>query len=202
MKSNQKGFSVVEITIVIVVVGLLGAIGWLVYDRQSSKNNDSVSTTKDEQSPSAQTAKPKSDTIADVLDALDERLSDQSTKQTVSPNAKYTLESVSTHGVAVEIKENDNYIQKKPAEGNSKSYRLDRVTGEFESYDEYLANFAATANDLVEYAVNELGFTKVDTHSVDGQADTYVYYLISKGSMYCQVEHATIVFLDLGCVEQ
>lgn len=37
MKVNQKGFSVVEILIVIVVVGLVGAVGWLVYDRQKSK---------------------------------------------------------------------------------------------------------------------------------------------------------------------
>lgn len=39
MNSNQKGFSVVEILIIIVVVGLLGAVGWLVYDRQNSKES-------------------------------------------------------------------------------------------------------------------------------------------------------------------
>lgn len=46
MKHNEKGFSVVEILIVIVVVGLLGAVGWLVYDRQNSKtdNKEVVST--------------------------------------------------------------------------------------------------------------------------------------------------------------
>ncbi|MEI6751380.1 MAG: prepilin-type N-terminal cleavage/methylation domain-containing protein [Candidatus Saccharibacteria bacterium] len=42
MKNNQKGFSVVEILIVIVVVGLLGAVGWLVYDRQNNKQTDST----------------------------------------------------------------------------------------------------------------------------------------------------------------
>jgi prepilin-type N-terminal cleavage/methylation domain-containing protein len=36
MKSNQKGFSVIEILLVIVVVGLIGTVGWLVYDRQNS----------------------------------------------------------------------------------------------------------------------------------------------------------------------
>jgi prepilin-type N-terminal cleavage/methylation domain-containing protein len=40
MKANQKGFSAVEILIVIVVVGLLGTIGWLVHDRQKSKTAD------------------------------------------------------------------------------------------------------------------------------------------------------------------
>ena len=43
MKINQKGFSVVEILVVVVVVGLLGAVGWLVYDRQKS-NTDSKNT--------------------------------------------------------------------------------------------------------------------------------------------------------------
>ena len=202
MKSNQKGFSVVEILIVIVVVGLLGSVGWMVYDRQNNKDDKSTNTTQTEQSSTAQAAKPKSDSIADVLDALDMRLNNQSTKQTVSLNAKYTLESISTLKVAIEIKENGNYVKKNPAEGNSKSYRLDRVTNESESYDEYLANYKAAANDLVDYAVNNLGFTKIDTHSVDGIADTYVYQLFKKGNMYCQVEHSTLTFIDLGCVEQ
>lgn len=45
MQVNQKGFSVVEILIVIVVVGLLGAVGWLVYDRQKDKTSNSTATT-------------------------------------------------------------------------------------------------------------------------------------------------------------
>lgn len=36
MKLNQKGFSVVEILVVIGLVGLLGVAGWLVYDHQKS----------------------------------------------------------------------------------------------------------------------------------------------------------------------
>jgi prepilin-type N-terminal cleavage/methylation domain-containing protein len=45
MKANQKGFSVVEVLIVIVVVGLLGAVGWFIYDRQKDKTSDSTATT-------------------------------------------------------------------------------------------------------------------------------------------------------------
>jgi Tfp pilus assembly protein PilE len=46
MKANQKGFSVVEILIVVVVVGFIGAVGWLVYDRQKSKTNDNQANTQ------------------------------------------------------------------------------------------------------------------------------------------------------------
>ena len=44
MKRNEKGFSVVEIIIVIVVVGQLGAVGWLVYDRQKTKTDNKDTT--------------------------------------------------------------------------------------------------------------------------------------------------------------
>lgn len=44
MKSNQRGFSAVEILIGIIVVGLLGAVGWLVYDRQNSMADDKLTT--------------------------------------------------------------------------------------------------------------------------------------------------------------
>lgn len=45
MKSNQKGFSAVEIFLVIVIVGLLGAVGWFVYDRNNNKSTEITPTT-------------------------------------------------------------------------------------------------------------------------------------------------------------
>lgn len=54
MKANQKGFSVVEILIVVVIIGLLGAVGWLVYNRQNS-SNQSAGKSQSRQSSSAQT---------------------------------------------------------------------------------------------------------------------------------------------------
>jgi prepilin-type N-terminal cleavage/methylation domain-containing protein len=46
MIKNEKGFSVVEILIVIVVVGLIGAVAWLIYDRQgNNKKTDTYSDT-------------------------------------------------------------------------------------------------------------------------------------------------------------
>lgn len=58
MKSNQKGFSVVEILIVIVVVGLLGAVGWLVYDRQKSPKQ---SETTQQSSSTQENLRPTND---------------------------------------------------------------------------------------------------------------------------------------------
>lgn len=44
MKRNEKGFGIVELLVIIVVIGLIGAVGWLVYDRQKSKQNNAETT--------------------------------------------------------------------------------------------------------------------------------------------------------------
>lgn len=54
MKATQKGFSVVEMLIVIVIVGLLGAVGWLAYTRQSKGKNAAPNTTNSEQTSTTQ----------------------------------------------------------------------------------------------------------------------------------------------------
>ncbi len=64
MKSNQKGFSVVEILIVIVVVGLIGTVGWLVNDRQ--KNNKSTETASN-----SNTATEQKETTKEEVKAVD-----------------------------------------------------------------------------------------------------------------------------------
>jgi prepilin-type N-terminal cleavage/methylation domain-containing protein len=57
MKANQKGFSVIEILIVIVVMGLLGIVGWLVYDRQSNQTNKEQTANTQAQSDKTETTK-------------------------------------------------------------------------------------------------------------------------------------------------
>lgn len=44
MKTNQKGFSSVEVILILVVVGLISAVGWLVYDRQKPNTDDTPTT--------------------------------------------------------------------------------------------------------------------------------------------------------------
>jgi len=46
MKRNQKGFTAVGILIIVVVIGLIGVIGWLVYDRQKSPKSTVADTQK------------------------------------------------------------------------------------------------------------------------------------------------------------
>ena len=45
MKTNQKGFSVVELIVVFVVIGLIGAASWYVYDKQKGGTEDVATNT-------------------------------------------------------------------------------------------------------------------------------------------------------------
>lgn len=65
MKKNQKGFSAVEVIVVIVIVGLLGAVGWLVYDRQKSTSVNSSSSDASA-NPAQPTIQPKTVTSKPV----------------------------------------------------------------------------------------------------------------------------------------
>lgn len=44
MKTYQKGFSLVEILVVIVVVGLIGVVGWRIYDMQNNTTPQPTTT--------------------------------------------------------------------------------------------------------------------------------------------------------------
>lgn len=43
---NSRGFSVVEVLVIVVIIGLISAVGWLVYDRQASKESELQTKTK------------------------------------------------------------------------------------------------------------------------------------------------------------
>lgn len=58
MKKDQKGFGVIEVLCVLVIVGLIGIAGWFVLERQSGKNAADVT------SNSKQSGKTKTDTAS------------------------------------------------------------------------------------------------------------------------------------------
>lgn len=49
MRKNEKGFGAVEILLVIVIIGLLGVVGWQFFSRQKdTKNNESAATNSEQ----------------------------------------------------------------------------------------------------------------------------------------------------------
>lgn len=83
MKNNQRGFSTVEILIVLVIVGLIGVVGWLVYDKQQSKKSNEEPSQATSQSP------PKEATAQD--EQKEAKLSYQGQKVT-SGRERFTVE--------------------------------------------------------------------------------------------------------------
>lgn len=68
MNKNQKGFSVVEVLVMVIIVVLISAVGWLVYDRQSSKADPAVtptSTSSTQQNTAVEEQPKKVDETAD-----------------------------------------------------------------------------------------------------------------------------------------
>lgn len=51
MKKDQKGFSAVELLLVVVFVGLIGFVGWTVYQRQDKQNSQTTATQQTEKVP-------------------------------------------------------------------------------------------------------------------------------------------------------
>lgn len=42
MSRNEKGFGLVGVLLIVLIAGLIGTVGWLVYDRQQNKNDKST----------------------------------------------------------------------------------------------------------------------------------------------------------------
>ena len=68
---NEKGFSSVELVLVLVVVVLLGLGGWFVYKKNQQKpaSNNSTKTSTSEEKPSSQDSKEETETTPPVSDA-------------------------------------------------------------------------------------------------------------------------------------
>ena len=72
MKTNQKGFSAIEGLLILVIVGLIGGVGWYVW--QSKKNADKSLTTSQTQnaaSPSKTTTQPTQELAKPVFTVHD-----------------------------------------------------------------------------------------------------------------------------------
>jgi Tfp pilus assembly protein PilV len=111
MEKKQSGFSIVEILIIIVTVGLVGTVGWLVYDKQKSK--DITSTQKQ----ATETAVAASDTPA--------RISEKST--TPAPNTTEGYLVVKEWGVKIKLEDAEKVSYKMSGTPNGASANADGV---------------------------------------------------------------------------
>lgn len=98
MKVSQRGFSVVEAFVVIVVIALVGGVGYVAYHRHQTKNASSNKTAN-------QTAQVQPGTAASVdnlvlQDGTDESAIDSKYTSTYQTNAQSTDQAASNVGGA------------------------------------------------------------------------------------------------------
>lgn len=53
-KLNQSGLGAIEIILIVVIIGILGAVGWFVYDRNQDKNSNNTTTTTTTTTPTSE----------------------------------------------------------------------------------------------------------------------------------------------------
>lgn len=68
MRKNEKGFSIVEILLIVVVVGLIVAVGWLFFEKQKDASTGENAATNSQQTEKAQDAQKIEDKSQYTLD--------------------------------------------------------------------------------------------------------------------------------------
>lgn len=111
MKKNQKGFNAVEGLIILVIVGLIGFVGWIVYQKQNT----------DKEKPNQQVT--KNQTITEIVASVKEKVGQEvsTVKTTAAEEGNYNgYVSYKVAGYdylsSVETKVLVNYAPKNPAE--------------------------------------------------------------------------------------
>jgi predicted negative regulator of RcsB-dependent stress response len=75
---KQSGFSVVELLLIIVVIGILVFVGYFVYNKQRENKATSSSQSQDQSVTEAEVKEPPQVTTAKDLDTVDKALDDTS----------------------------------------------------------------------------------------------------------------------------
>lgn len=128
MKSNQKGFSVIEILLVIVVVGLIGTVGWLVYDRQND-SQDTTDTSNSQTNPenseeSQDTAEDTSSKVDTTIHEVDIKLQ---TTDDISKLPEYTPESFKAYMLDI-LKDNKFYFNNIDGVNTITQYQISKIS--------------------------------------------------------------------------
>ncbi len=126
MRKNEKGFSAVEILLVIVVIGLLVTVGWLISTRQENEVDDAQQTT---QKTTEQKSSKASEAVKTSIYPNNSNGTASTDFYTVSLPAGWTVENVFEPYDIVKTIGNDKYLISSTIEENTdRSLMQQRVT--------------------------------------------------------------------------
>ena len=165
MKANQKGFGSVELVAIILVLAIIGGLGYWVYSRQNSRDTASSSTTHtSSQTSETLTAESAATKLGDKLTSL--------------ANGHYKIKK--GDGTTTSILINDDQTVEVTS-GDSIQYRSDIIG---DSTGVYTADLRA----LNTYANDTLGLNQVYTRTFNGvTGDTFISTVYKVGAYYLEL---------------
>jgi cytoskeletal protein RodZ len=184
MNKNQKGFGVIELLIILVILGLIGAGGWYVYHKnQKSKKPVTTSQTAKKKAPANKPAAAA--TVAPISDSLKENIAASIESQNTAALEGYMTDSVtvviaaSEKGGAVSATQavaDLDYLQNGTSPWNFALAADTLTTYKNGSYGQYFGDRTvvgqSTNNYVVSFHVNDSG--KIDTVFMTVSADLLV----------------------------
>lgn len=161
MNKNQKGFGVVELLIILVILGLIGAGGWYVYHK-NQKSKKPVTTSQTAKKKKAPANKPAAAaTVAPISDSLKENIAASIETQNTAALEGYMTDSVT---VVIAASEKGGAVSATQAVAD-----LDYLQNGTSPW-----NFAVTAATLTTYKNGSYGQYFGDRTVVGQSANNYV----------------------------
>ncbi len=163
IKNNQKGFSAVEVLIILAVIGLIGFIGWFVYQKQNT----------DKENPNQQIT--KNQTITEIVASINEKVGQEVSTARATGAEEGNYNGYISYKVAgydyfstVETKVLANYTPKDPAEFETEDQEADARKENEQTL--------GPVRTIIQDALQENGFRKVanyPTKEIIGDGEMY-----------------------------
>lgn len=173
LSKNQSGFGVLELVLIIVVIGVLGAIGWYVVKQQNNKSGSNSQPT----STNSSTPTNKSVTVESAVDQIGNKIVSLS-------SGKYKTEKL--EGGATEIQISDS-TKLNVSKGSSIFYRADPNDSSFDTVDTFHKDVAADIETLKTYITSELGLENVYNYESDTAGYTYKHSVYKVDGQYLEL---------------
>ncbi|MDB5170524.1 MAG: hypothetical protein JWO35_218 [Candidatus Saccharibacteria bacterium] len=183
MKKNQDGFSAVETVLILVIVGLIGFVGWYVYN---SKNKSDA--TLDQASKSSQTSTPTKKTDAESAVKLSETYTDPSGFTLKYPaDWQFAAKGSKSADGQGEFGSNE-FVSKANYQANSNASILmldtDTTTATAEQYaKDFFANKESDVVNSKSSKTNGYDTQTVNHKSPTGSPTVYTIFVVSKGKV-------------------
>lgn len=159
MVNTQKGFSLVEGLLILIVVGIIGFGGYYAWSQNKDESSSEVSTsTPDETNLDSTSQAPEVVEITALT--VDSAVSQIDREFVALSEGNYKYEKLAGSEQTIKIS-NDTNQDISISESNNIYYRTDAVGSGFEEYEAYKSSMQQTASKIDEFINSTLNLTSI-----------------------------------------